>query len=129
MLIMNPLKNALFGDTAGGQIGGLIGSLFGLGGGSPVVGPTAAVNPMTSPGFASGGSIFAGTPVWVGEEGPEIFRPDVGGRIIPNDRIRGGVSVHMTIVTPDANSFRRSANQIYQDGFIAAQRAFVRNGG
>lgn len=39
------------------------------------------------PGFAAGGPVTAGAPVIVGERGPEIFMPNVAGRIIPNNEL------------------------------------------
>ncbi len=38
------------------------------------------------PGFASGGRVSADRTILVGERGPELFRPDSAGTIIPNDR-------------------------------------------
>lgn len=40
--------------------------------------------------FASGGRPQVGMPSIVGERGPELFVPDVGGRIVPNQRMGGG---------------------------------------
>jgi hypothetical protein len=40
-------------------------------------------------GRASGGSVTAGTPYLVGENGPEIFNPSTSGSIIPNSALGG----------------------------------------
>lgn len=41
-------------------------------------------------GFADGGPVSGGQPIIVGEEGPEIFRPNSDGMIIPNGALGGG---------------------------------------
>jgi hypothetical protein len=64
------------GMAGGGGIGGFIGSLF---------------------GFANGGRPTKGKPAIVGEKGAELFVPDSAGRVIPNDKIGGGVTVNQTI--------------------------------
>jgi hypothetical protein len=64
------------GMAGGGGIGGFIGGLF---------------------GFANGGRPTKGKPAIVGEKGAELFVPDSAGRVIPNDKIGGGVTVHQTI--------------------------------
>jgi tape measure domain-containing protein len=38
-------------------------------------------------GFASGGRVSGGTPIIVGEKGPEIFVPSTDGQIIPNNQL------------------------------------------
>jgi len=62
------------------------------------------------PGRARGGKVVAGTPVIVGEEGPEVFVPSGSGDIIPN---------HMTGYadgTVDAISLEASAEKIEKGG-------------
>src|SRR5256884_3309904 len=85
------LKWALFGP---GGSGGLFGSLFnsifgglfggGMAGGIPDAGIMASDAGIIFPGFAGGGSVSAGVPVMVGENGPEVFMPSTAGAIIPN---------------------------------------------
>lgn len=60
----------------GGAIGGAIGKL----------------NP-----FAEGGAVRAGQLTLVGERGPEVFVPNTGGRIIPNDELGalGGLTLNI----------------------------------
>lgn len=44
-------------------------------------------------GKAGGGPVKRGLSYLVGERGPEIFEPDVGGRIIPNSRLSRAMSM------------------------------------
>lgn len=44
-------------------------------------------------GKAVGGAVYGGTPVIVGEQGPELFVPAGMGEIVPNDALGGGASV------------------------------------
>lgn len=72
--------------TAGPWVQGLAG-LFGSGSGT------------SATPHALGGAVTAGAPYLVGEHGPELFVPDLGGRIIPNGQLAGGpnVTVQMTV--------------------------------
>ena len=49
------------------------------------------------PTFASGGTPPVGKPSIVGEKGPEIFVPSRSGKIIPNDKLGGGVVNNVNI--------------------------------
>ncbi|MEC9346053.1 MAG: tape measure protein [Pseudomonadota bacterium] len=52
--------------------------------------------------FADGGRPPVGVPSLVGERGPELFVPDVAGRIIPNDALgRGGGSVMNVVINAE----------------------------
>ena len=68
-----------------------------------------------------GGFPAVGRPVLVGEAGPEVFVPTNAGRILPNQQLQamansgGGVTVNMSISTPDVDSFRQSQSQIAAD--------------
>ena len=82
-------------------------------------------------GFAAGGDAPYGSPVLVGEYGPEIWTPPASGGRIHNagDSQRmmqggGGTVVHVTnhITTPDTIGFKRSSRQ------IAAETAGAMNG-
>jgi hypothetical protein len=55
-------------------------------------------------GRAMGGPVAGGMPYIVGEEGPELFRPNTSGSIVPNDELGtgGGVNVNFTINAVDA---------------------------
>jgi hypothetical protein len=48
------------------------------------------------PKFASGGYAHGGRMALVGERGPELFMPRVGGTVIPNDQLGGG-GVNVTL--------------------------------
>lgn len=49
------------------------------------------------PGRANGGPVAEGAPYMVGERGPELFVPSVSGTIVPNDRMRSGAAVNVTV--------------------------------
>ena len=69
-------------------------------------------------GFANGGSVMAGTPIMVGERGPELFVPSSAGKIVPNNVLSGSAAgqgavngggqtvVNYNIQAVDASSFR-----------------------
>lgn len=105
-------------------LGGLFSHLGGAGGGGGTLPDLGSLGNLG--GRAGGGPVYAGTPYVVGERGPELFVPGSSGRIVPNGG--GGVTVNMTVVTPDANSFRKSQDQMMQDAHQAATRARRRNG-
>jgi len=48
-------------------------------------------------GKAIGGSVFENQPVKVGENGAEMFVPNSGGKIIPNNRMGGGGGTNINI--------------------------------
>jgi hypothetical protein len=102
------------GGGSGGGFGGFASSLFGGGGGG---GGGGGIGSMLGGLFGGGGSFF-----------PSF---DVGTNYVPNDMLAqihkgemivpaaqnkpgavGGVTVHMTVNTPDANSFRQSSGQM-----------------
>lgn len=78
---------------------------------------------------ARGGPVSAGGAYLVGERGPEMFVPPSSGQIVPNNALTGSgtvVNVHVSGVT-DADSFRRSAQQIQAQMISAADLARMRN--
>ena len=82
LVVIKPLMDMLFGDGTGGLLGGLFSGLFGG-------------------GKAKGGHVSGGTAYLVGEEGPEIFRPNTSGDIVPNNKLamaRGGGDAGVTVV-------------------------------
>lgn len=106
VLIYEPLRQMarnwgtnLFAGNSGA--GGFFGSLFrGLIGGGPSSGSVgtygADLGESLSTGIygrALGGPITAGGSYWVGERGPELFRPSQAGTIIPNNALRSGRTV------------------------------------
>jgi len=120
------LANALgFGSGGGGGTNFLSGILGGGGGGGIggiVSGIGSAIGGFFGGGKAVGGEVSAGRPILVGERGPEIFRPQTAGTIIPNG---GGKSVviNMHISTPNADSFRKSQSQLIAEATAAANAA------
>ena len=98
------------GSNTGGIIAGLagaIGGIFGGGGGGwmDAAGAIAA--------RANGGPVTGGQPYLVGERGPELVVPSSSGNVL-NARetaAMGNTQVNMTVVTPDADSFRKSRRQ------------------
>lgn len=82
--------NAFGGGGGGGLLGGLFGGGGGAGGGlGGILGSVLTGTPFGG-GRATGGPVRAGTAYLVGERGPEIFQPRIGGNIIPNSAIGAG---------------------------------------
>lgn len=52
-----------------------------------------------------GGPVGAGQSYLVGEKGPELFTPNAGGQITPNNQMGGPVTVNFNISTVDAQGF------------------------
>jgi hypothetical protein len=46
---------------------------------------------------ANGGVVGAGNPYMVGERGPELFMPNRGGTIVPNNRLGSGATYNVTV--------------------------------
>jgi hypothetical protein len=67
----------------------------------------ANINSQQYSGKAKGGGVAGGMPYIVGEQGPELFTPSVGGNITPNDKMSagGGVNVNFTINAVDTTGF------------------------
>jgi tape measure domain-containing protein len=67
-------------------------------------------------GFANGGPVMGGTPIIVGERGPELFVPQSAGKVINNSTLKGSgqspsssgaqTTVNYNIQAVDAASFR-----------------------
>lgn len=95
---------------------GVAGGSISLGGGSSFTpGGTGAVRPRIV-GRASGGPVSPMSSYMVGEQGPEMFTPNVPGNIIPNGRMgQAVIHNHYTINLPPAPNTsynpRRSARQ------------------
>ena len=66
------------------------------------------------PARANGGPVVGGQPYLVGERGPELVVPSSSGQVLNTRETSalGGNSVNVTVVTPDADSFRRSRRQV-----------------
>lgn len=78
---------------------------------------------------AEGGPVMAGKSYVVGEDGPELFRPNSSGTIIPNGETSAaaGPTIIFQITTNDADSFKRSQGQIEARMAAALNRANERN--
>lgn len=75
-------------------------------------------------GMQHGGPVTAMHPYMVGEAGPELFVPKVNGAILPHGQtpMPGPPPVNVYITTNDADSFRRSRDQVaVQMGSILAR--------
>jgi DNA repair ATPase RecN len=64
------------------------------------------------PGRAHGGPVTAGRAYTVGEMGPELFVPASSGRIIPNNRMGGGITVNVVVNAGLGTSGIQVAQQI-----------------
>lgn len=87
-----------------------------------------------TPGRALGGSVQPGQSYIVGENGPEMFVPSGGGRVIPNNETRAVLAgnsptFNINITTPDAQSFMQSRSQIQSTILQMADAHRRRNGG
>lgn len=113
--ILNSLFNSI-GGMFGGSGGGFGGFMSGIFGGK----------------HAQGGDVTPGKAYLVGENGPELYTPGVGGTITPNDKLQGGgQTIHQNfyISTPDADSFRKSRPQVMADMYAAQVASARRNRG
>lgn len=115
-LVVNPISDALFGGTE---------KTANNGGGNSGSGILSALTSTIADLFgarAFGGPVGAGTPYLVGERGPELFVPQVAGKINPNTS-SAGINITMNISAQDAASFRASEAQIAAAMMDAARRA------
>jgi hypothetical protein len=98
------IMEAILGTDSRGSSGGSFADLVGLfstiiGGFSGGSGITTGDSPYSATGEAirgrraGGGDVHPGGDYWVGENGPERFRPSTSGRIIPNGAGGGGMKV------------------------------------
>jgi len=68
------------------------------------------------PKLAEGGPLQAGQTAIVGERGPELFTPRSTGDITPNDKLGGGVTVHIgQIVTNNPREFAMQLRRALAD--------------
>jgi len=129
--VLNNLKQklievALQQATAGigNKIGGFLGGLFGGGkksGGGLFSGSGKGLASTFSSGFklfANGGRPPVGKASIVGERGPEIFIPKVGGNIIPNSQIGGGGDSITNIVNVSVDA---SGSSVQGDSAMSQQ--------
>ncbi len=127
------IAQSLFGSnsTTTGGVGGMLAGLIGLGtslfaqGVTPSVGKTISGMPWLDGKRAEGGSVVGGGSYLVGERGPELFLPKQSGTILNKEQMRsaGNTTVHMTVNTPDVQSFRQNSGQVMSDMYAALARS------
>jgi len=119
------IQAAAAGGGSAGGLGGLFDSFDLSGGGGGI---DDLVEGM---GFQHGGHLMASQPAIVGEAGPELFVPDMAGRVVPNDQRMAGRGVvfgpgSVIIQANDPGSFRRSQGHVVATLATATQRALSR---
>lgn len=92
-LIRMQIQQSITGPLSGFLSQGL-GSLFGGGGGGFASGFAGA----PALGFADGGVTSSRRPYMVGERGPEMFVPNMTGRVVPNNALGGGGEVTVNVI-------------------------------
>jgi lambda family phage tail tape measure protein len=98
--MLTTLLRSQLQQTIAKVMGGLGGASMGSGGGGLFGGKII-------PGFlASGGPAASNRPYIVGENGPELFLPNVSGSVVPNSAMGGGQNVTYNISAVDARSFQ-----------------------
>ena len=79
---------------------------------------------------ANGGNVASGGAYVVGENGPEIFKPDRSGHIMssPSSRFQpnGDVHIILNVNAKDANSFNASKSQIMSEIMASMQSNKIR---
>jgi tape measure domain-containing protein len=73
------------------------GTLDSLGGAGPIADPKGLFTPPTIISMANGGSAFGGSPMIVGERGPELFVPSTNGSIISSERFGADMANAMAV--------------------------------
>jgi len=97
MIIQQTILDALQGTSKAGGIVSGVAKLF---------------------GYASGGNVSGGTPIIVGEKGPELFTPSRNGAIVPNDKLGGG---NNTSITVNVEASGRSPEEAKREGTMIAE--------
>jgi tape measure domain-containing protein len=124
------------GGGAGGGVGGILAGLFSEGGYSNSPVSSAVVSPAAfrnAPKYASGtANTSGGIPAVLHDN--EAVVPLSRGRKIPVEMPNGGgngraIVNNWNISTPDADSFKKSRQQVVTDMHMVAQRSFARNRG
>jgi hypothetical protein len=116
------LSKYLFGDLVGGKGGGGEG-LFG----SAIKGFAGAI---FGGARAGGGPVNMGSAYLVGEQGPELFMPNMSGAIVPNNKLGGGggvTNISVSVAMPQGGN-RATAMQFGTDAARQIGRANARNG-
>lgn len=128
---LSSIGSAIFGGSSSGGLMSSIGGLFSSGssGEGGILSSIGGFFSSFGGFFAEGGQTSASGWQIVGEHGPEIFKSNSSGTVIPNNQaFGGGTTIHMSVNTPDANSFRKSSGQIYSEASLAMARANRRYG-
>lgn len=73
------------------------GTLDSLGGAGPIADPKGLFKPPTIISMANGGSAFGGSPMIVGERGPELFVPSTNGSITSSERFGADMANAMAV--------------------------------
>jgi hypothetical protein len=79
-------------------------------------------------GKAKGGTVRAGTPYIVGEQGMELFVPNKTGTIVPNHAMGGSTIVNFNVQATDANSFDQQIAQRQELIVSMIDQAFNKRG-
>lgn len=105
-LIRMQIQQIITGPLSGFLSQGL-GSLFGGGGGGFASGFAGA----PALGFADGGVTSSRRPYMVGERGPEMFVPNMTGRVVPNNALGGGGEVTVNVINNTGAQTRTEETQ------------------
>lgn len=116
------VESFLGAGTSGGNIlNGILG-VAGSFGGAASVGTTAApillggtglnATSAFSGALAGGGPAESGLTYLVGEDGPEMFTPNVSGNITPNHAMGGNITQNFAISAPNGQVSRESQMQV-----------------
>jgi hypothetical protein len=84
-----PVLGTAIGGILGGILGATGGALVGGEAGSWLGGKAGDAMGSNIEKRATGGPVDANTPYWVGEHGPELFKPTSAGNIVSNETIAG----------------------------------------
>lgn len=122
-LIPHPAAKILGGliGLGGTAIGGLMGAEMGKDIGETAGGMYDTVMKLITGGKALGGPVRSGRTYLVGERGPELFKPETDGEIIPNNRLMS----QMTNMMGVNNLMRASLEEVgktYDLGVYATEQ-------
>ncbi len=67
------------------------------------------------PALAMGGPLAGGQPALVGEQGPEIFKPNTSGTIIPNHALGGGMNISGQFVVSGSDLIAAINNELINE--------------
>jgi hypothetical protein len=124
----NPLYVKM-AERIGGVIGGGEGAA--VAGGRSIFGSLAAFVGKIGGFLQGGGPVTPGKAYVVGEKHPEFFVPGASGAVVPSLSLQQLRPLHYSptyhINTPNADSFRRSQDQILTEGMRTASHIHARN--